>query len=307
MKTTTTMIKKLWIWLFVLFLVAVYGYVIYQLITFQYYDTLLERMSHLTIKKIAALVLVLLLSPCAAFVEAHRWQVAMRGTSHLTLREALVHILNGWAAALITPFRAGEIPARALSAEAGSRWQALTNATLCSLVQTLVIISIGIWPAILWGQLSVADTRYYFIAWIGVIVLWLAFRPLCQLIYQSTKIAFLKKICEAGVFTTWSNYLRTLALTLIRYSIFCAQLFMMIRFMGVGITIEDAFIFIPTYYLLITLTPGAAIADAGIRGAWAALIFAPLTTTPQLCIIAAVALWMINNFIPLIALPWLKK
>ena len=266
---TTIMTKRLWYILFAVFLAVVYGYVLYELFSFDHYDDLLYQFSHMTIKKYVALFLIVLLSPFCAVVEAMRWRTALRSTVSVSFRESLRHVLTSWAAALITPARVGEIPARALSVETDSRWQALATAALCSILQSLVIIGIGLWPAIMWsGQLTTMNTDYYIVVMVVVTVLWLTFRPLCKYITQHTQWEVLRKITEGGAYISNKDYLRTLALTLIRYATFCTQLFMMFRVMGVPLSVEDAIVYIPAYYLpsLPTfLSPMPACAGHGLR------------------------------------------
>lgn len=307
MTMTTIMTKKLWLVVFALFVAVVYGYVIYELATFEHYDILLHHLRHLTPKKYFALFLVVLMSPMGALVESLRWRTALRSTERVGVLDAMRHVLNGWAAALVTPARIGEIPVRAVSVDENYRWQALASATLCSIMQSLVIISIGLWPAMQWGPLTVEDTRYYIVAWVMILLLWLSFRPLCRLINGHTSWSVLKKMTQGGASIPQKDFLKTLALTVVRYSMFCLQLFMMLRIMGITISVEDAVIYIPAYYLFVTLTPSAAVADAGVRGVWASVVFGPLSETAPMCILAAVLLWMINNFLPLLALIPLKK
>jgi hypothetical protein len=305
MKTTTK--KILWQIAFALFVLVVYGFVAYKLANFDHYGDLIDCWRHLTFKKSLGLLAVLALVPFNIVVEAQRWRTAMRGSERFGIRSAVKDVLAGWAAALLTPMRIGEIPGRAISVDKEHRWQALTAASLCALMLTLVIVSIGLWPTIIWGQLPQNDNNYYSAICIAIVLLWLLFRPICKFINRRTRFQWLKKMTEAGAEISPKDYLKTLALTIVRYGVFCIQLFLMIRVVGVVLTVDDAIICIPTYYLLVTITPSVSLADPGVRGAWAAVVFAAITNDTHLCVLAAVMLWMLNNFLPMMLLPILKK
>ena len=305
--TSSNKIQLLWRIVFVLFVLVVYSFVAYKLVNFDRYGDLVDCWRHLTLKKSLGLIGVLLLVPFNLMVESQRWRTAMRGSARIGLRSAAADVLAGWGAALITPLRLGEIPGRAISAGQGRQWQAITAATMCALVLTMVIVSIGLWPAIIWGQLPITDNYYYYAICILVVAIWLLFRPVCGFIHKRAKHEWLKKLTEAGAEISPKNYLKTLALTLVRYGVFCFQLYLMLRVVGVNLTVDDAIICIPTYYLLVTITPSVALADPGVRGTWAAVVFAEVTNDTHLCVLAAVMLWMLNNFLPLLFLPLFRK
>ena len=56
------------------------------------------------------------------------------------------------------------------------------------------------------------------------------------------------------------------------------------------------------YYLLVTITPNVPIVEAGVRGAWAMLLFG----TPNAAL-AGVLLWVINTLLPCVLWPFVRK
>lgn len=56
------------------------------------------------------------------------------------------------------------------------------------------------------------------------------------------------------------------------------------------------------YYLLVTVTPNVPIAEAGVRGAWAIVVFGSVNAA-----LAGVILWGINSLLPCLIWPFLRK
>jgi hypothetical protein len=67
-------------------------------------------------------------------------------------------------------------------------------------------------------------------------------------------------------------------------------------------------VILPTYYMLITLTPYVPAAEIGIRGSWAMVVFGhqcPETAAPAA--LAAVLVWVINTIPPMIIGSMVRK
>jgi hypothetical protein len=59
---------------------------------------------------------------------------------------------------------------------------------------------------------------------------------------------------------------------------------------------------LPIYYLLVTITPNVPIAEVGVRGAWAIVVFGTMNAA-----LAGVLLWVINTLLPCLIWPFLRK
>ena len=56
------------------------------------------------------------------------------------------------------------------------------------------------------------------------------------------------------------------------------------------------------YYLLVTITPNVPIAEAGVRGVWAMVLFGTMNAA-----LAGVLLWVINTLLPCLIWPFFRK
>ena len=56
------------------------------------------------------------------------------------------------------------------------------------------------------------------------------------------------------------------------------------------------------YYLLVTITPNVPVAEVGVRGAWAIIVFGTMNAA-----LAGVILWLINTLLPCLIWPFLRK
>jgi D-alanyl-lipoteichoic acid acyltransferase DltB (MBOAT superfamily) len=59
---------------------------------------------------------------------------------------------------------------------------------------------------------------------------------------------------------------------------------------------------LPIYYLLVTITPNVPIAEVGVRGAWAIVVFGSMNAA-----LAGVLLWVINTLLPCLGWFFFRK
>ena len=81
-------------------------------------------------------------------------------------------------------------------------------------------------------------------------------------------------------------------------------------FCGIVHSPLEALIAIPSYYLLVTVTPSVPIADAAVRGSWSVIIFSLFTQNIAAIAIAAILLWILNTILPMIVgtlIPHIKE
>jgi hypothetical protein len=109
----------------------------------------------------------------------------------------------------------------------------------------------------------------------------------------------------ASYFSSLTNYtLKDLtAITgwsLMRFCVFSLQLFLMMRFFGVELTLVQAVTSIPVTYLLVTFTPSFAFSEALIRGSWAVFVIGSFADNIPGILMAGVGLWFINVIVPVV-------
>ena len=96
--------------------------------------------------------------------------------------------------------------------------------------------------------------------------------------------------------------LRSLGQSLVRLLCWCVQLALVLYALGAFSLQPSAFSLLFVYYLLVTVTPNVPVAEAGVRGAWAILLFGTMNAA-----LAGVLLWLINTLLPCLIWPFLRK
>ena len=273
------------------------GYLIYRLVFFDDYPALwasLTSMSHL---QIGALVLCILLMPLNMSLEAWRWRTLIP----MSWREAHRQVYYSKLAGLITPWRLGEYPARGvLMCESSTinHQSSITNRDLWSRVlsmgavgsatMTFAIILAGLVAMIMANGKRQMENYYLLVAFVLILlILALIFAP-----------RLLRRWAEVSHRLILISTLQSL----VRFTCWCAQLYLVLFALGAidqsPITIYQ----LPIYYLLITITPNVPIAEVGVRGAWAILLFGSMNAA-----FAGVLLWAINTLLPCLIWPFLRK
>lgn len=232
-----------------------YAYLIYQLWTTDW--SLFEGITNWW-----WLVPCLALAPLNVHLEAVKWRYLLRDLYPMSLGEAERQVYYGFVGAFITPYRAGDYPARISLMQDHSHWaKAIAMGVYGSAVLTAVITLSGLGP--FWADMTGVETRPWF----------------CLLAFVALLVPRVARVAEYSM---------------MRYVVFSVQLYLMLRLLGIDISPAEALSRIPYYYLLVTITPNIPISDPAIRGSWAVIAFGPMGA------VAALALWLINTVLPLI-------
>ncbi len=290
--------------------VAAYAWLAYKLVTYDHYDVVADSLRAMGSPQWIALAACIALMPVNMLIEAWRWRTLMP----MSLGEAQRQVYYSKLAGLITPWRLGEYPARAvlMKSEISNQQSAISNDHLWS--QVLSMGAIG------------SATMTVAIVLAGIVAL--AFSPLVlQQLGNSYLYALVLIILVLGIAlalapkwlrkwffsqdewrdTQKSNLIwRSLGQSFVRLACWCIQ-FMLTLYALKALEMSDIIdssVWAQTaiYYLLVTITPNIPIVEAGVRGAWAMFLFG----TPNAAL-AGVLLWAINTLLPCLFWPLLKK
>lgn len=296
--------KHLYTALATLFALVAYAFVGYELVVFDGYAALGERLRTAGAGQYVCLALCVGLMPINLWFEAWKWQYLLRRIAPITRREALRQVCTGMAGAFVTPYRIGDYPTRILLLKQKEQWlSALGMALVGSFALTLVIVVCGL-PALgaFFASTHLQPLVGVFVAAGGLLLL-LLLSPLLQRLCRrwgtadkQNKIRLL--LAELGQISG-KEFASVCGLSLLRYCCFSLQLLLALRFCGVQLDEVQWLTAIPLYYLLVTISPNIPMADAGIRGAWAIFVFGHFS--PEASVPAALAagiLWLINTVLP---------
>ena len=259
---------------------AALGYLIYRMAIYEDYATLWATIAGMSGLQIAALLLCVALMPVNMSLEAWRWRTLLP----MSWREAHQQVYYSKLAGLITPWRLGEYPARALLR---NEWpQTLSMGAVGSATMTMAIIAAGMTAMILEiGNWRLEIVFYLLVALLLILALVFAPRLLRRWAEVSHKLIAI-----------------SVGQSLVRLACWCGQLALVLYALGAIYNLQFTIYNLPVYYLFVTITPNVPIAEVGVRGAWAITLFGSMNAA-----LAGVLLWGINTLLPCLILPFLRK
>ena len=278
----------------------------YKLVTFEDYPALWESLRSMAWQQYLALGLCVALMPVNMAIEAWRWRTLWNGDAtlngangeaneltdeRLTFKEAHRQVYYSKLAGVITPWRLGEYPARGVLItnermnELGSEriWpRVLAMGAVGSATMTFAIVLAGL-PAIM------ANGEWWIA--VGVILLLLV-----------VGLALAPRLLRQYAEVSYGLIIKSVGQSLVRLICWCVQLALVLWAL-------EAFSFQPSaisslfiYYLLVTITPNVPIAEVGVRGAWAIVVFGSMNAA-----FAGVLLWVINTLLPCLGWFFFRK
>lgn len=251
------------------------------------------------------LAIVLFFMPLNWLLEALKWQILARPVKQLELKKAFTGVLAGLSMAFITPHGIGDYLGRVLTIQKEDRGRlvgAVLLGRLMQLTATLLFGTMGIFYL-----LGSTFTYIYLLLLIcliisGILLLTFRIKPKGKLL---NKIAY-----YVSIVSTYSSktLLQILALSCLRYIVFCIQLVIMLTsFVAIPLSLKIAgstWIFLaksilPTFNFL---------SDLGIRE-FSAIYFFDQFGTPLIPVLAAsLLIWIINILLPtLVGIPFVYK
>ena len=303
----------------------------YKLVTFEDYPALWESLRSMAWQQYLALGLCVALMPVNMAIEAWRWRTLWNGDAtlngangdatlngangdatlngangeaneltdeRLTFKEAHRQVYYSKLAGVITPWRLGEYPARGVLItnermnELGSEriWpRVLAMGAVGSATMTFAIVLAGV-PAIMAnGEWLMANGEWWIA--VGVILLLLV-----------VGLALAPRSLRQYAEVSYGLIIKSVGQSLVRLICWCVQLALVLWAL-------EAFNFQPSaisslfiYYLLVTITPNVPIAEVGVRGAWAIVVFGSMNAA-----FAGVLLWVINTLLPCLGWFFFRK
>ncbi|MBQ7382205.1 MAG: flippase-like domain-containing protein [Paludibacteraceae bacterium] len=303
--------------------IAACGYLIWRLATYEDYASLTASLRAMGWKEWGALVLCVALMPVNMAIEAWRWYSLMNeGVSELgnegmkelknervkelknerlTFREAQRQVYYSKLAGLITPWRLGEYPARGVLMESQesrvksqeSIWpQVLSMGAVGSATMTFAIVLAGV-GAIALGALSLEignwklENEYIYL--VGAVMVLLV-----------VGLALAPRLLKRWATVSHGLILKSVGQSLVRLVCWCVQLALVLWALGAFSFQPSAISSLFIYYLLVTITPNVPIAEVGVRGAWAIVVFGTANAA-----LAGVILWAINTLLPCLIWPFI--
>ena len=320
--------------------IAACGYLIWRLATYEDYASLTASLRAMGWKEWGALVLCVALMPVNMAIEAWRWYSLMNEgvkelknervkelkNEWLTFREAQRQVYYSKLAGLITPWRLGEYPSRAIlmAQEIHNSQFTMHNAQFtihnaqCTIQNASESKESAVWAKVL-GMGAVGSATMTFaivLAGAGAIALgalsleignWKLENEYIYLVGAVMVLLVVGLVLAPRLLKRWATVshgliLKSVGQSLVRLVCWCVQLALVLWALGAIFDFRFLIFDLPVYYLFVTITPNVPIAEVGVRGAWAIVVFGTANAA-----LAGVLLWGINTLLPCLIWPFLRK
>ena len=287
----------------VLLILAAYGYLVYRLTIFDDYSAFLTAFQTADWGLWLTLLGIVLLMPLNVIAEAGKWRLLLRQTEPMTIWGAQRQVYYGYVGAFITPYHAGDYPARAMLLHDKSHFSAAIGVGLVGSVALLVVeLIFGIPATWLFISYHPAIPMQYFAVAFIVLVLMLSFLPhlvryLSSRQWQNTQM---RHLSVAMSHISYPLFMQTIAWSILRYAIWAIQLALTFHFCGVEMTPMQYIIAIPFYYMVVAIFPSLPALNVAIRGSWSLIIFGVFSQQTASIALAILLIWLINTVLPML-------
>lgn len=204
-------------------------------------------------------------------------------------RSSFKQILGGIAGGIISPNRIGDPFTRSFMLPPSFRIKGLLPATFCSFSQLLATAIFGSVALIhlssnsLPGIIKLAISQLIIVTLI-VLLIWFAMR------FFENRIGKLR----------FSRAIVVVALSLLRYFVFCTELWLIFLYFSPNVNFESMFFATALTFLINSAIPSFSITELGVRAAGASVFFPLFGINSSIAVMATILLWLVNVALPAI-------
>lgn len=297
------------VWFLKLLLLALVGYVLYdQIVMNQDMEAIQAEMKKgLSGSNWIFLVLCIALMPVNWLIESIKWRSLVLPWRDISHWDAVKAIYAGISVGLVTPARIGEYGGRLLLISGNERGKSIPATLVSSISQNISNVIGGYLGAMIFCFCYFSVNRFVYIA--GSILGLLMIIVICTLFFNISKLnlqwldqwkwgKLLNK--QAHVLSLYDRSIlhRVLALSHLRYLIYCTQYVLILYFIGIELSVLAAFSGVAVIYLLQSGIPLPPMLSVVARGELAVIIWSIFTANVGGILVATFGLWVINLVIP---------
>jgi hypothetical protein len=261
-------------------------------------------------------VLVIILMALNWGMEALKWKVLVRHIQPISFFTAYKAVLAGQSFAMNTPNRIGEYLGRVIYIGEGNRLRAIVITFIGSISQLIVTVLLGC-ISLLFLQQILADSSQQQ-AWVSLMwirtSIWVLLVASAILLLIYFKISAIIKLVEKIPFVAkyayfiqkleefeWRELLEVLALSFLRFCIFILQYYLLLQVFNVSIDFWLTAGLTCIMFLAMAVVPTIALAELGLRGQLAVLLFGIASNNTLGIVLTASGIWLINLVVPALA------
>lgn len=253
------------------------------------------------------LLCVALLAPLNWILEAIKWKLLLRKIEPVPFLKALASTLTGIAFSIVTPNKIGDFAGRILYLNDRNKLRAAIATLISNLSQTIVTYAFGIagliyfnithpgsWQlfALLAALISASLLAFIYLR-IDLIAGWAENRKWLRKVIISIRI--LKKYSR-------KDLLQLLGVSLCRFCVYNLQFLLLANILGAGVPWLTGFLVSGLMFWMITVIPSIFLADLGVRGFVAGLLFTEtaIASNSMAILAGSYMIWLLNLIIPAI-------
>jgi hypothetical protein len=228
-------------------------------------------------------------------LEALKWKYISGKFQPLDFMAAYKGVITGIPIGLITPNRIGEYGGRIIYLNRENRIKGIVGAVTGNISQMLAtcLFSLpGLFIFFSGNQYSYLKLPALVLA-VLLVIFYFAIRKLPEFL-KSKVFRFLAIVKQYK-----TKYLSVLLLlSSIRYLVFLAQFYLLLSACDVALSLKEVFVFLPLVFLAISIIPGFALTEWGIRGSASLFFIGSISSNHAGILAAATLLWIFNIALP---------
>jgi uncharacterized membrane protein YbhN (UPF0104 family) len=246
-------------------------------------------------------------------IEAYKWKISVQNIQPVSFGKSFKAVLSGVSFSVTTPNRMGEYVGRVLYMEEGNRLRTISLTMVSSISQLIITLLMGLiglivlLPALKKSDMVAGIDSSF---WLQVIIYGVAAVLLILTLFYF-RLGLITRLFEK--FSAGRRYiylvkaledvhatllLRLLSLSLLRFTVFCIQYYLLFRLFDVGVNWWQSFWSVSIAFLVLAIIPSFAIAELGIRGRINLKILGLFSVNHLGITIATVSVWLINLIVP---------
>jgi len=248
-------------------------------------------------------------------VESLKWRFMISKIEDISIFTSLRAIFSGITVSSFTPNRVGEYGGRVFCLEKSDRIQAVFITVLCSMAQLLTTILFGSISffilhenflqdnsMLLFFNIEISSFSFLLLLFFNFLFLFFYFNAslLVKYISKYKYFKFLDKYINVISLYTRKELMIALLYSVLRYLIFSSQFLILLHVFEVDINFFQSILSVMIVFFFITLTPTITIAEIGVRGSVALLVFMKFSSNVIGILSSTFLLWVINLIIPAI-------
>ena len=248
-------------------------------------------------------------------VEALKWRFMISKIEDISIFTSLRAIFSGITVSSFTPNRIGEYGGRVFCLEKSDRIQAVFITVLCSMAKLLTTILFGSISFFILHEnflqdnsmlsffnIEISSFSFILLFFFNFLFLFFYFNAslLVKYISNYRYFKFLDKYINVISLYTHKELMIVLLYSVLRYLIFSSQFLILLHVFEVDINFFESILSVMLVFFFITLTPTITIAEIGVRGSVALLVFMKFSSNVIGILSSTFILWVVNLIIPAI-------